>query len=62
MASKKVLSKNSKALEFYGNYKEISDFIEQIDIVLGKKPTFQTGTGSTLNLKVNHFNLFSTTS
>lgn len=62
VASKKVLSENSEALKFFEGYEAISDVIEQIDIALGKKSTFQTDTGSTLSLKINHGNLFTTTS
>ncbi len=61
VASKKVLDKNAKALKFYDRYKKTSDLIERADVALGRKPTFKTDTGSTLNFEINYYGVSSTT-
>lgn len=61
VASKKVLEKNAEALKFYDHYKKASDLMERTDIALGKKMTFKSETGSTLNIEINHYGVFSTT-
>ena len=38
--SKSMLDENTKALEFYKKYKEISDITEKIDIAMGRKKTY----------------------
>jgi len=58
---KKVLDKNSEALKSYDYYKKTSDLIEKVNIALGRKPTFKTDTGSTLNFEINYYGAQSTT-
>lgn len=61
VASKKVLDKNAEALKSYDHYKKTFDLIERVDVALGRKPTFRTDTGSTLNFEINHYGVSSTT-
>ncbi len=61
VASKKVLEKNAEALRSYDYYKKTSDLIERVDVALGRKATFKTDTGSTLNFEINHYGVSSTT-
>lgn len=61
VAPKKVLEKNAEALKSYDHYKKTSDLIERVDIALGRKPSFKTDTGSTLNFEINHYGVSSTT-
>lgn len=61
VATRKVLKKNAEAFKSYNHYKKTSDIIERVDIVLGKRPTFKMGTGSTLNFEINHYGVSSTT-
>lgn len=61
VAPKKVLDKNAEALKSYDHYKKTSDLIERVDVVLGRKPTFKTDTGSTLNFEINRYGVSSTT-
>jgi len=51
VTSKKVLKQNAEALKSYGYYKKTTDLIDRADIALGRKPTFKSATGSTLNFK-----------
>ena len=61
VAPKRVLDKNTKALESYRFYQKTSDLIERADIALGRKPTFKVDIGSTLNFKINQHGIASTT-
>lgn len=61
VVSKKVLSKNASALKSYDYYRKTLDFIERVDVALGRKPTFKANTGSTLNFPINHYGILSTT-
>lgn len=61
VASKKVLRQNAEALKSYGYYKKTSDLLDRVDIALGRKQTFKVTTGSTLNFKINHYGVSSTT-
>jgi hypothetical protein len=61
VASKKVLEKNAEALKSYYCYKKTYYLIERTDIALGRKPTFKTDIGSTLNFEINHYGVSSTT-
>lgn len=61
VASKKVMRQNAKALELYGGYKKTSDLIERVEIALGKKSAFKAETGSTINFKIDHHAIASTT-
>ncbi len=61
VASKGALNKNAKALELYCDYKKASDFIDRVDIALGRKASFNINTGSTLNFEINKYGVASTT-
>ena len=61
IASKKVLKQNTEALKSYDYYKKTSDLLDRVDIALGRKQAFKVTTGSTLNFKINHYGVSSTT-
>ena len=56
-----VLKANEIALESYKHYRETADLIERLDVVLGKKSSFKSDVGSTLNFEINRHALASTT-
>ena len=49
-----VSDENTKALEFYKQYREIADITEKIDIAMGRKQTYKYTFGSTENCEINH--------
>jgi hypothetical protein len=61
IAPKKVLDSNKIALKSYKCYQKTTDLIERTNYVLGKKPTFKAGNGSTINFEVNPYGALSTT-
>ncbi|MBI1975856.1 MAG: hypothetical protein HYS59_02590 [Candidatus Vogelbacteria bacterium] len=61
VASKKVLKQNEEAIKSYDYYKETTDLIDRADIALGRKPSFKTATGSTLNFDIEAHGTYSTT-
>ena len=59
--SKEVLEKNAAALKFYDDYKKTSDLIDRANFAMGRKATFKTETGSTINFEINQHGIASTT-
>ena len=56
-----ALGENSKTLEFYKTYKEISDILEKISIAMGRKQIYRCFSSSTENCKINRHAISSTT-
>lgn len=61
LVSKRVLDANTVALKFYGTYKKAADIIERTEFASGKRATFKSDTGSTLNFEINRHGAYSTT-
>ena len=57
-----VLDENAQALEFYRQYKEISDITEKIDIAMGRKQVYRYTSGPTKTSEINHHAIPPTTS
>lgn len=61
VASKRVLDQNAVALRIYDTYKKTADIIERAEFASGKKISFKSDTGSTLNFEINRYGAYSTT-
>lgn len=61
LVSRRVLDANAVALKTYGNYKKAADIIERAEFASGKRVTFKSDTGSTLNFEINRHGAYSTT-
>ncbi len=61
LVSKRVLDANTTALKFYDTYKKAADIIERTESASGKRLTFKSDTGSTLNFEINRHGAYSTT-
>ena len=61
LVSKRVHDANTVALKFYGDYKKAADIIERTEFASGKRVTFKSNTGSTLNFEINRHGAYSTT-
>ena len=51
--SSSVLDENVKKLEFYKQYREISDITEKIDIAMDGKQVYKCVSGSTKNTEID---------
>ena len=61
IASKRVLKQNTEALKSYDDYKKTVDLIDRADVALGRKLTYKSATGSTLNFDIEAHGTYSTT-
>lgn len=61
IASKRVLDQNTAAFKIYDTYKKTADIIERAGFASGKRATFKSDTGSTLNFEINRYGAYSTT-
>ena len=61
VASKRVLDQNAAAFKAYDTYKKTADIIERAEFASGKRVSFKSDTGSTLNFEINRYGAYSTT-
>ncbi len=61
IASKRVLDQNIAAFKTYDTYKKTADIIERAEFASGKRVSFKSDTGSTLNFEINRYGAYSTT-
>lgn len=61
VASKRVLDQNATAFKTYDTYKKTADIIERAEFASGKRVSFKSDTGSTLNFEINRYGAYSTT-
>jgi hypothetical protein len=61
VVSRRVLDANTVALKSYGSYRKAADIIDRAEFASGKKATFRSDTGSTLNFELNRHGAYSTT-
>ncbi|KUK66435.1 MAG: hypothetical protein XD85_0220 [Parcubacteria bacterium 34_609] len=61
VASKRVLDQNAAAFKTYDTYKKTADIIERAEFASGKRVSFKSDTGSTLNFEINRYGAYSTT-
>jgi len=61
VASKRVLDQNAAAFRAYDTYKKTADIIERAEFASGKRVSFKSDTGSTLNFEINRYGAYSTT-
>ena len=61
VASKRTLDQNAVAFKTYDTYKKTADIIERVEFASGKKVSFKSDTGSTLNFEINRYGAYSTT-
>lgn len=61
IASKRVLDQNTVAFEAYDTYRKTADIIGRVELASGKRVSYKSGTGSTLNFEINHYGACSTT-
>jgi hypothetical protein len=57
---KKIVNKNKTAIKSFNLYKEMADILERAYLASGRKPSYQTNTGSTLKAQVNLHGISST--
>lgn len=60
-ASKRVLDQNTAAFKIYESYKKTADIIERAEFASGRRITFKSDPGSTLNFEINRYGAYSTT-
>ena len=58
---RKVIKANEAAIESYQQYKKTADLMERLDLALGRKTSFKSDIGSTLNFEINRNGVSSTT-
>ena len=61
VATRRVLDQNAAAFKVYDTYKKTADIIERAEFASGKRATFKSDTGSTLNFEINRYGAYSTT-
>jgi len=61
VASRRVLDQNTDAFKAYDTYKKTADIIARAEFAFGKRATFKSDTGSTLNFEINRYGAYSTT-
>lgn len=57
---KKTVNKNKLAIKSFNLYKKMADILERAYLASGRKPSFQTNTGSALKAQVNFHGISST--
>lgn len=57
---KRTVEKNKTAIKAFNLYKEMADILERANLASGRKPSFQTNTGSALKTEVNLHGISST--
>jgi len=58
--SKKIKKANKKAFESFDFYKKTIEIMDRTDIAMGRKTTYTSVQGSTLNCKLNTYDISST--
>lgn len=61
VASKRIVDQNAVALKTYDTYKKTVDIIERAEFATGKRVSFKSDPGSTLNFEINRYGARSTT-
>lgn len=61
LAPQQVLDANTVAFKSYDDYKKTADIIERAEFASGKRVTYRSPTGSTLNFEINSHGAYSTT-
>ena len=61
VVSRRVLDKNIIPLKIYDTYKKTVDIIDRAEFASGKRISYKTATGSTLDFKINLYGIYSTT-
>jgi hypothetical protein len=60
VASKRVMDQNASALKIYDTYKKSADIIERAELASGRRVSFKSDPGSTLNFEINRYGACST--
>ncbi len=61
VVSERTVAKNAAAFRVYDTYKKAADVIDRAELASGKRLTFRSDAGSTLNFEVNRNGAYSTT-
>jgi hypothetical protein len=61
VASKRVLEQNTAAFKIYDSYKKTADIIERAEFASGKRVSFRSDGGSTLDFQISLHDTYSTT-